>query len=448
MSDSSKFRKIADQLALSIQMGQLINGDRLPPQRKLAAQHGVTLGCITRAYAYLEQLGLVTARLGDGTYVSWGGPAFAQGVRLNMAFNAPARHPGALAAFQRVLAEIAGDAFASGELLAYPPELGLDRHRAAVAEWVRCLCTTGDSKRIMLTNGAQHSIACVIRTLMRPGDVLLTESLSYRGVVPLEQELRLQVVGVGCDAEGLLPDVLERAARTHKAKVLYCIPSLHMPTSTTMTLRRRHEVAAVARRNHLLVIEDCVHALGQANPLPTLSSLVPEQSFLVGSFSKMTAPVLRVGFVEADPKWLGKIALALRADSLASSALMAEILARWIQSGELQKLTQAQRATIRERHDAAFAMLASRRGIAQDDLSAHGDREFPFLWLTLPAGRNADDVAQHLLQQGILVRPSGHFRMGRAKPPQALRISLCAPDTLEQMSQGLETVVRSALRGA
>lgn len=446
MKKSTNSRDIADQLALSIQMGTLVSGDRLPAQRKLATQHGVTVGVITRAYAELERRGLVTARLGDGTYVNWRSVPEPATPVVNLAFNSPLVHEGVWLALQQVLTDVAKDNANGMQLLGYPPELGHPRHRAVVAGWIQRLSMSGDSSRLLLTNGAQQSIACVIRTLLRPGDVLLTEELSYHGILPLEQELRLQVIGVACDAEGLLPDALERAIRTYSAKVLYCIPSLHMPTSATMSIQRRRDIARVAKRHGLLVIEDCVHAMGQSHPLPALSTLLPAQSFLVGSFAKLTTPALRIGFVEADPKWLGKTSLALRADSLTSSMLMGEVLRRWLEGGDVDRLAAHQREVTARRHiDAIRTCDRLCRG-ASRFLSLQGHPEFPFVWLALPPDVDATVLADRLLRNKVLVRPTSHFSMGRSRPPQGLRVSLCSVHDPEQMLRGLELVLDTVLR--
>ena len=120
---------------------------------------------------------------------------------------------------------------------------------------LRRLGTSGYPARVMVTHGAQHAIAAVLRAIARPGDTVLTEALSYPGLIALAQSMRLQLIGVAIDNEGLEPAALDRAARTFRSRLLFCSPTLHNPTGATQSLARRHEIAEIARRRSLLVID-------------------------------------------------------------------------------------------------------------------------------------------------------------------------------------------------
>lgn len=439
LSDSSKpkYQAIAEELAQSILGGQLATGDKLPPQRDLAQRLGVTTGTVSRAYASLERQGLATARVGDGTYVRALEQTPAQLsaeaviVPIDLAHNVaiPTEDTQAL---QRALEELSADPQSLRQVLSYQPETGLRRHREAGAKWLRRFGTGGNWNRVMITHGAQHGLACVLRTLARPGDAVLTESLSYPGLQALARLMRLQLIGVEFDDEGILPQALERAAKTFDTKFMYCSPTLHNPTSNTMSISRREDIAAVARRCRLLVIEDCVHAAAQASPLPALSTWLPEQSFLLSSFSKVTSPGLRVGFLEAAPVWLDKFAASMRADSWMVAPLLPEIATRWIESGVIEHLISLQRRLVGERLACAREVL--------DGLDFKGEPEYPLLWLPLPEPWRAGQFSAALRHAGVLVRTADHFAVGRSPAPHAIRISLNAPHSTEQLARGLNAL--------
>ncbi len=436
--DASKPRylAIADELAQNILNGQLPTGERLPPQRRLAQRLQVTAGTVSHAYAILEQRGLATARVGDGTYVRAPEPAQALVDRtapLDLAHNVamPTEDGQALAAS---LQRLATDPQVLREVLSYQPETGHARHRQAGAQWLRRFGLSGDASRVMVTHGAQHGLSCVLRTLARPGDALLTESLSYPGLQALARTMRLQLVGIEMDSEGMLPDALDHAARHIDAKLLYCAPSLHNPTNATMSLQRREAIARVASRHNLLLMEDAVHAAAQAAPLPALSTLLPEQSFLLSSFSKVAGPGLRVGYVEAAPAWLSKLAASMRADCWMVAPLMPEIASDWIASGMAGHLIAAQRAAIQERLAVALPLLQG--------LEFTSDPESPFIWLTLPEPWRAGPFAAALRQAGVLVRTADHFAVGRTAAPHAVRISLNAARSLAEIGAGVHTLER------
>ncbi len=427
-----KYQSIAEDLAQAILNGQVPMGEKLPPQRNLAHRLGVTTGTISRAYAILERQGLATARVGDGTYV--------RSVEHVPASDASDQQPIDLAhnvamvgdessALHEAFQSLATDAELMRQVLSYQSETGMRRHREAGAQWLRRFGTSGQWNRVMVTHGAQHGLACVLRTVARPGDAVLTESLSYPGLQALARSMRLQLIGVETDEQGMVPQALERAAKTFDTKFVYCAPTLHNPTGATMSMARREAVAAVMRTHGMFIIEDCVHAAMQAKPLPALSTWLPEQSFLLSSFSKVLAPGLRVGYVEAAPAWLSKFAASMRADSWMVAPLLPEIATRWLESGAMESLIAQQRAMTAERLDCARAVLHG--------LDFKTDAEFPLIWLPLPEPWRAGQFAAALRQAGVLVRTADHFAVGRSPAPHAIRISLNAPASVEQLEAGL-----------
>ena len=428
-----KYQSIAEDLAQAILNGQVPMGEKLPPQRNLAHRLGVTTGTISRAYAILERQGLATARVGDGTYVRSvehvpASESSDHQQPIDLAHNV-AMVGDESSALHEAFQSLATDAELMRQVLSYQSETGMRRHREAGAQWLRRFGTSGQWNRVMVTHGAQHGLACVLRTVARPGDAVLTESLSYPGLQALARSMRLQLIGVETDEQGMVPQALERAAKTFDTKFVYCAPTLHNPTGATMSMERREAVAAVMRTHGLFIIEDCVHAAMQARPLPALSTWLPEQSFLLSSFSKVLAPGLRVGYVEAAPAWLSKFAASMRADSWMVAPLLPEIATRWLESGAMEGLIAQQRAMTAQRLECARAVLQG--------LEFKTDAEFPLIWLPLPEPWRAGQFAAALRQAGVLVRTADHFAVGRSPAPHAIRISLNAPASVEQLEAGL-----------
>ena len=428
-----KYQSIAEDLAQAILNGQVPMGEKLPPQRNLAHRLGVTTGTISRAYAILERQGLATARVGDGTYVRSvehvpASESSDHQQPIDLAHNV-AMVGDESSALHEAFQSLATDPELMRQVLSYQSETGMRRHREAGAQWLRRFGTSGQWNRVMVTHGAQHGLACVLRTVARPGDAVLTESLSYPGLQALARSMRLQLIGVETDEQGMVPQALERAAKTFDTKFVYCAPTLHNPTGATMSMARREAVAAVMRTHGLFIIEDCVHAAMQANPLPALSTWLPEQSFLLSSFSKVLAPGLRVGYVEAAPAWLSKFAASMRADSWMVAPLLPEIATRWLESGAMEGLIAQQRQMTAQRLERARAVLQG--------LDFKTDPEFPLIWLPLPEPWRAGQFAAALRQAGVLVRTADHFAVGRSPAPHAIRISLNAPASVEQLEAGL-----------
>jgi DNA-binding transcriptional MocR family regulator len=237
----------------------------------------------------------------------------------------------------------------------------------------------------------------------------------------------------------MVPAALDRAARTISGKLLFCSPSLHNPTNATMSNQRREALAKVVQKHSLLLIEDCVHAAAQSAPMPAVSTWLPEHSFVLSSFSKVAAPGLRVGYIEAAPQWLSKLAASMRADCWMVAPLMPEIATRWIEDGVMEQLIASQRAAIEERLAVALPLLKG-----QDFRT---DPESPLIWLPLPEPWRAGQFAGALRQAGVLIRTADHFAVGRSAAPHAVRLSLNAARSAAEIERGVQTVL-NVLQGA
>ena len=299
-----RYKAIADCLAAGIEAGRLQPNDRLPTHRELAEHLDLTVGTITRAYAEAERRGLVRGEVGRGTFVCQAGsrydpllePARESGGVIDLGLNLPlyGEDPDLAAALRSL-----GRRRDLASLLSYQPFTGSERHRLSGVEWIARHGVKVAPEQVVVTAGAQHAIIVTLSALCRPGDTLLGEELTYPGLKTAATLLGLEVAPVAMDDEGLLPDDLERVAKDTGAKVLYCMPTLHNPTARTMGRARRAQVAAVARRLDVHVVEDDVHGLLEPAGHTPLAGLIPERTLYIASTSKVVAGGLRVAYVAA-----------------------------------------------------------------------------------------------------------------------------------------------------
>ncbi|MEO0973072.1 MAG: PLP-dependent aminotransferase family protein [Pseudomonadota bacterium] len=160
---------------------------------------------------------------------------------------------------------------------------------------------------LFLCAGASHGIDLACRLCCERGDVVLVEEPTYFLALEIFASLGLQVVSVAMDDEGLVPEALQQALAQHpRAKVLYTIPVHHNPTSITLSGERREQILALTRARGVTVLADEVYQLlhfGQSPPLPAPFAAHVQGGGVVsvGSFSKILAPAMRVGWLQTDP---------------------------------------------------------------------------------------------------------------------------------------------------
>ena len=432
-----KYRAIAKAIATDIAGGRLTPGERLPPQRELAWDLGVTVGTVSRGYAEAERNGLVKGTVGSGTYILR--PGYRQEnamlaepepgiVDMSIAAPAPGEESLHFAAALRRL----GEDPKYGSLLDYQPQGGTLRHRAAGAAWLKHTGFDIPPEQVVMTAGAQHGIAVIFSALAQAGDRIATDFLTYNGVKPIAALLGIKLEGLAMDADGLRPDAFEDACRRGGLRALYCIPSGHNPTTAVMPLSRRQEIAAVALRHGVSIIEDDVFASLLAPRLLPLSMMVGDFGYCITGLSKSVAPGLRIGYVSGPASMTGRLRLGVRSTSWSATPLTAEIATQWIEDGTADRILESRRSE-----------AAARLALVKRELHAHRLDTEPghvFAWLHLPEPWRANDFVAEAERHKILITSSEAFAVGRADPPHAVRLCFGMPATREMLIEGLVTL--------
>ena len=422
-----KYKRLAVAVEKAIAEGVIESGAKLPPHRLLADSLGVTIGTISRAYGELERVGLVVARVGDGTYVRQRGMERPQdkGFRnvsdeppacFDMSRNQPI--PGQeTALMSQTLQTLAGDAHRLQQLTGYTAEGGLPRHRAAGAEWLRHGDFVPHADQVLCVNGGQHGLLCALMGLLKAGDTVVTEHLSYPGLISVARQLGIKLMGTAIDDEGLLPSALEDICRQHRVSALYCTPTIQNPTAAVMSIPRREAIAEVCRQHNLLIIEDEAHAvLDRQRPLP-LSHFAPERSVLIGSLSKAVSAGLRVGYLHAPQALIGRLSAAIRATCWMATPLSMEVASLWIESGTAERLLDEQINEIARRKALVAPVLQG--------LNYKTHPSSPHFWVQVPELWRASQIAAELKENNYLVATAEAFAVGHTAVPQFIRVSVC-----------------------
>lgn len=431
------YARIVEALVSDIGRGALTAGTRLPTQRALAEALGVGLGTVTRAYAEAEQRGLIEAVVGRGSFVAGVAAPPSEGpvdLSRNIAPIQPAR-----ASVRAVMAAAARRADLL-QRLDYAPEGGFEADRRAAALWLRTTAgfAEADATQVIITAGAQQSLAAAMTAICRPGEALIVESATFHGAKLAAARAGLRLIPVAMDAEGVTPEALDRAAVESGARAAYLQP-FQNPTARVMGRARRSDIVEVARRRGVTIIEDDLYAPHVADlGLPPLAQLAPEQVAYVSGLTKSLAPGVRFGLL-IPPASLRAAALeALLAMTFGPPSLGAAIATQWIESGEAFAVLEAVRVELARRTTLALGVLS---GLAEP--IRH--RGTSHLWLPL-AELEAERVAGQALRAGALVTPPrAPFAPGVAV--DGLRVCLGAAADLAALERALGAVRDAARPG-
>ncbi|MCV7419581.1 PLP-dependent aminotransferase family protein [Mycobacterium yunnanensis] len=433
----SRYRAVVETMASDIRSGRLPPGTRLPTHRRLAATEGLAVVTASRVYAELEAMGLVNGERGRGTYVRDTTLSPGHGVEqgalgadvADLNFNYPSV-PGQDELLRRALRDVAagGDL---GALLRYQPHGGRPRERDSAATHLgrHGLRVGGD--RVLLVNGAQHGLAVTAMALLRPGDVVAVDAVTYPGFTVLAESLRVELAPLPVGADGTDLDALDRLCATRRIRAVYAMPTVHNPLGWVTTDAHRDRLVEIARRRGLVIVEDAAYAyLADGAPAP-LASRAPELTVHLTSLSKSVATGLRVGFVSAPRELVPALERAIRVTTWNTPAVMTAIACRWLDDGTVAMLEEAKRADALVRQSLARDALAG--------LPFVGHPGSYFLWLPLPDEVRADQVAGALATRRVSVATAEPFAVGHV--PQALRLALGSTD-LEVLRSALHTVRR------
>jgi DNA-binding transcriptional MocR family regulator len=426
------YRQIAEAIERDIMSGRLRRGQQLPTHRSLARALGIDLTTVTRAYADAGGRGLVEGRVGQGTFVSESSlrpPTLAaEIIDVDLSMNVPPQ-PAEAALDSRIAQGLAAIERRAGfsALLNYQQPGGGAPELEEASRWLAPRLPGLPIDRLAVFPGGQSAIFCTLLHLCRPGDSVLTEAVTFPGFRTAARKLGLSVAGVAMDAEGAVPDALAKAIRAHRPKAVYLTPTIHNPSTATMSSRRRRDIAAILRRAAVPLIED--DAYGMLDPSQELiATLIPGQSFVTTSLSKCLTPGLRVSFLTApDAASATGLRGALQSISHMAAPLMVALVMEWLRTGEAEAIISAVRHEAHARQELAARIL---KGHAY---AAHPDGHH--VWAPLPEDWTRLEFVAQLSRRGLGVVASDAFAVGA--PPQAIRLGLGAARTREDLALAL-----------
>ncbi|UCI31725.1 PLP-dependent aminotransferase family protein [Mesorhizobium sp. B4-1-4] len=314
---------------------------------------------------------------------------------------------------------------------------GVERDRSAGAVFTaRRLPAVPDADRIIVTNGTQSALNMLIANIVGVGGTLAVEEYTYPTIRQIADLLNLKICSVAMDDEGILPDAYEAVCRASRPAALYAQPTMHNPTTGTMSVERREKIAEISRRFSVAIFEDDIYSLLPANLPPPLSAYAPELSWYVLGTAKSLAAAFKVAYVVAPSPEAAKARFwpGDRSTYWMCAPINAATLSQLIGDGGVDRIIDAVRSETRIRQQ----MVANRLSRADYRALPEGLQ----VWMTLPAQHPKNEFANRLRDRGISISTAEGYYFGQGQAPNIIRFGTGTPPTRAEFERGLDAIAQ------
>ncbi|MFW3895717.1 PLP-dependent aminotransferase family protein [Pseudomonas bharatica] len=421
--------QIINGLRDAIENQTLKPGAKVPSIRAFAAKYSVSTFTVVEAYDRLVAQGLLVSRGTAGFFVNRAAgdlleaqasepdtakPAFNSEWYLQQIFESRqlAFKPGCgwlpndwmfEDGLRRGLRQVASSVL---ELSGYGDPMGLAELRTLTAQNLQQdLRIVVPPNQLMLTHGASQALDLAVRTLVRPGDVVLVDDPGYPNLMSILRFQGATLVGVPRTPNGYDLDHLQRLLEQYRPSVFFTQPHLHSPTCTRTPLVQLHRLLQLATQHDFRLVENNLYADMIEEPLPCLTSLDQlQQVVYVGSYSKSISPNVRVGYMLANPELMQQLLQLKMRSGLTTSQVMERVVYAAITDGRWRKHLKRLRQRLAEAHQEVGRQLA-RLGFERFIDSDEG----MYIWTRHPAIPDSAALLDDALDQGIMLGPGQLF---------------------------------------
>lgn len=332
-------------------------------------------------------------------------------------------------------------------ILQYGSGQGSDELREMIVEVMRPDGIRGHADDVVVTTGSQQALDLISQIFINPGDVVLAEAPSYVGALGTFRAYQANVVHVPMDAEGLVPEELERVideleAEGKPIKFLYTIPNFHNPGGVCLSAERRPRIAEICQRRHILVVEDNPYGLlgFDGDPIPAIQSINPDGVVYLGSFSKTFAPGYRVGWALAPTAVAARLILANENALLCPSTFAQLSINEYLRTYDWYQQVKEYREMYHERGRAMQEALEEYMPMCSWNSPEGGF----YTWVRLPEGLDAQAMLPRAVTN-LVAYVSGTAFYADGQGRDHMRLSFCypTPERIREGVQRLAAVVRA-----
>jgi 2-aminoadipate transaminase len=356
--------------------------------------------------------------------------------------------------FDRIAADAQRILLDSGERsFQYGASDGIPELRAHISDLMKLEGITAGPDQVIVTSGSQQALDVAARVLVNPGDVIFAEAPSYAGGMAVFASYEAEIVHVPMDADGLIPAELERLigevrAAGKTARGMYTIPNFQNPGGVNLSADRRLQVGELCRSNDLLIFEDNPYGLLGFDG-ETMAAIQPgfeDITLYFGSFSKMIAPGLRVGWVLPPSSLYGHLLNASETSQLNPSVYSQQLISAYLDDPAWAAKLAEYRAIYLEKFNALVETLTE---VMPAGTTWNRPTGGFYLWVNVPAGIDTEALVYECIERGVVYVPGTAFYTDGSGHSE-LRMSFCLP-SLADIRKGaaiLGEVFSAAVAGA
>jgi 2-aminoadipate transaminase len=329
------------------------------------------------------------------------------------------------------------------EALQYGITEGYEPLRLAIKERFTKKYSVGrDYDDFIVVSGGQQGIELSTKILVNEGDTILCESPSFIGALNGFRSYNTRLVGIPMDADGMDIDALEKALKTEpNVRLIYTIPTFHNPCGSTMSLERRKRLLELAKKYNVLILEDSPYfeLRYSGTDLPTIKSMDTEgRVIFAGSFSKVIAPGIRIGFVCAHRDICSKLTVAKQVSDVHTNAFFQILVYKFLKECDIDAHIEDCRKLYRMKRDRMLAAMEKHMmGKATWNVPNGG----LFLWAELPNGYDGFELCRRLKENKIACVPGNTFSVDESEVSRGFRLNFSLPSD-DQIDRGISILGR------
>lgn len=322
--------------------------------------------------------------------------------------------------------------------LQYGTSNGIPELRTHIVDLMALEGITADPDHVIITAGSQQAIGFAAHATINPGDVVFAEGPSYAGAMAVFDTYEAEIVHIPSDEDGLIPADLERLVAESRAagkrpRVLYSVPNFQNPGGMNLSAERRILLGRICQEQGLLLFEDNPYGLLGFDGA-TMRAIQPEApgiTFYFGSFSKMFAPGLRLGWVLAPETMRQPLADIAQTAALNPSVFNQLLIASYLDDPSWKETLTSYRSLYRAKLEALVGALAEHMPAGTTWNRPAGGF---YLWVSVPPGVDTHELVHEAIERGVAYVPGTAFYTNGAGRSE-LRLSFCLP-SVEEIRHG------------